>query len=58
MTKRETCAWLTKKEVKADKRKKKTYCALDEVRNTDKTSFSACVVEDENERVEQCQFIL
>lgn len=51
MTKRETCAWLTKKEVKADKRKKKTYCALDEVRNTDKTSFSACVVEDENERV-------
>ena len=50
MKKRETCAWLTKNKVKAQKRKE-AYCILDKVRDLCKASCGACTVEDRSGRV-------
>ncbi|GFH43716.1 hypothetical protein CTEN210_00189 [Chaetoceros tenuissimus] len=48
--KRETCAWLTKNKLNAEKRKD-AYCVLDEVRDMCKASCGACAIEDESGRV-------
>lgn len=50
MKKRETCAWLTKNKGKTEKRKRR-YCALNNVSNMCKLSCDACAVEEESGRV-------
>ena len=50
MKKRETCAWLTKNKLNAEKRKD-AYCILDEVRDMCKASCGACAVENKSGRV-------
>ena len=50
MKKRETCAWLTKNKGKAEKRKRR-YCALNNVSNMCKLSCDVCSFEEESGRV-------
>ena len=50
MKKRETCAWLTKNKGKAEKRKRR-YCALNNVSNMCKLSCDVCAFEEERGRV-------